>query len=328
MRTTTTTSTRTSTRRAFAGGLAGAAAIATTRGRLRAQTLTPIRAAITPVLYDAVPILYAQRTGMFVKAGIDLQLGRIPNGAAITAAIAGGSLDVGKSTFVPTVSAFARGIPLAVVAPGALYDSRSPNGALVVVKDSPIKAASDLAGKTVALNNLIDPVRQGMDAWLDQSGVDYHTVKYVEIPQSAQPAAADVGRVDAFTLTSPIMDEQLATGKYRIVYPVMSAIAPRWLFSSFTATRDWATKNKDAVKRFADVIVAAAATTNAHHGEMTALIADLTGATEASIAHMTWPTGGTALLVSDMQPVIDSCAKYGFIPKRFDARDMLFSTTT
>ena len=324
----TTTNTRTLTRRAFAGGLAGAAAVVSTRGRVRAQALTTIRAAITPVYYDAVPILYAQRTGMFVKAGIDLQLGRIPNGAAITAAIAGGSLDLGKSTFVPAVSAFSRGIPLTVIAPGALYDSRSPNGGVFVVKDSAVKTAADLAGKIVALNNLIDPLRQGTDAWLDQNGVDYKSVKYVEIPQSAQPTAADVGRVDAFTMTAPFMDEQMATGKYRLVYPVMSAIAPRWLFSSYTATRDWATKNKDAVKRFADVIVAAAAYTNAHHAEMTPLIADLIGATEVSVARMTWPTGGTTLLPSDMQPVIDSCAKYGLIAKRFDAKDMLFSTTS
>lgn len=305
-----------------------AAAVATgsvigTGGVARAQTATTIRAAITPVYYDAVPILYAQRTGLFAKAGIDLQLGRLPNGASITAAIAGGSLDVGKSTFVPAISAFAHGIPLTVIAPGAMYDSRSPNGALVVAKDSPIRGAADLAGKVVALNNLIDPVRQGMDAWLDQNGIDKDSVKYVEIPQSAQPAALDAHRIDAITLTSPIMDEQLATGKYRSVEPVMSAIAPRWLFSVYTATHDWASQNRDAVKRFADVVVAAAAYTNAHHAEMTPLIADLMGSTPDAVARMTWPTGGTALVPGEMQPVIDCSAKYGFIPKRFDARDML-----
>ena len=40
---------------------------------------------------------------------------------------------------------------------------------------------------------------------------------------------------------------------------------------------------------------ASAAYTNAHHGELTALIAELVGATESSIARMTWPAGGTAL---------------------------------
>ena len=315
------------TRRRFAGGTASLAAIAAVRRGVRAQSAVTVRAAITPVYYDAVPILYAQRTGMFAKAGIDLELGRLPTGAAITAAIAGGSLDVGKSTFVPAVSAFAHGIPLTVIAPGAMYDSRSPNGALVVAKDSPIRAAADLVGKVVALNNLVDPVRQGMEAWLEQNGVDRDAVKYVEIPQSAQPAALDAHRLDAITLTSPIMDEQLASGKYRSVYPVMNAIAPRWLFSAFTSTRAWAGTNRETVKRFAGVVVSAAAYTNAHHTEMTSLIADLMGSSEAAVARMTWPTGGTALLASDMQPVIDCSAKYGFIAKRFDAREMLFDAS-
>jgi ABC-type nitrate/sulfonate/bicarbonate transport system substrate-binding protein len=141
---------------------------------------------------------------------------------------------------------------------------------------------------------------------------------------SAMAPALDVRRIDAIMLTAPVMDDVLATGKYRSVAPVLNAIAPRWLFSSFFSTRDWAGRNKDAVKRFADVIVASAAYTNAHHGELSALIADLVGATEASIARMTWPTGGTALVPAEMQPMIDIAVKYGLIEKRFDARDMIF----
>ena len=311
------------TRRTFVSTIAAASAAAPYA--VRAQTaLVPIRAAITPVYYDAVPILYAQRTGMFAKAGIDLQLGRLPTGASITAAVAGGSLDLGKSTFLPVVAAFAHGIPLTVIAPGAVYDSRSPNGAVVVAKDSPLRTAADLAGKVIAVNNLNDPTRPAMDKWLDSAGLGKDAVKYVEIPMAAEPAALDVHRIDAIMLTSPIMDDALATGKYRILYPVMNEIAPRWLFSSYFALHDWAAKNKDAVKRFADVMVTSAAYTNAHHGELAALIADLVGSTEASIARMTWPTGGTALLPAEMQPMIEIATKYALIPKRFEARDMIF----
>lgn len=313
------------TRGRFTGALASAAAVVAAGRSVRAQSPVVIRAAITPVYYDAVPILYAQRTGMFAKAGIDLQLGRLPTGASITAAVAGGSLDLGKSTFPPVVAAYAHGLPLTVIAPGAIYDSRSPNGALVVAKESSIRGAADLVGKVVAVNNLTDPTRPAMDTWLEQNGVGKDAIKYVEIPMAAMPAALDTHRIDAIMLTAPIMDEALATGKYRSVAPVMSSIAPRWLFSSYVATHDWASKNREAVKRFADVLVASAAYTNAHHGELTALIADLVGATETSIARMTWPTGGTALVAAEMQPVIDIAAKYGFIQKRFDAREMIFN---
>jgi NitT/TauT family transport system substrate-binding protein len=311
----------------FIGGAAGlAAAVAWPRG-VRAQTPIALRAAITPVYYDAVPVLYAQKTGMFGKAGIDLQLGRLPTGAAITAAVAGGSLDVGKSSFPSVVAAFAHGVPIVAIAPGAVYDARTPNGGLVVAKDSPIHGPADMVGKTIAVNNINEPTRPAAQLWMQRAGQDKDSIKVVEIPMSAMPAALDAHRIDAIMLTAPILDEAMATGKYRILAPVLSEIAPRWLFSAYVATRDWAKANRDAVKRFADVVESSAAYTNAHHGELTAVIADLVGATDASIARMTWPTGGTALVAAEMQPMIDLSEKAGLIPKSFDAHDMIFDPT-
>ena len=311
----------------MAAGAGAAAAAASVPTIVPAQAPLAVHAAITPVYYDAVPILYAQRTGMFAKAGIDLDLGRLPTGAAITAAVAGGSLDVAKATFFPQVVAFSKGIPLTVLAPAVVYDSRSPNGALLTAKDAPIKTQADMVGKIVGVNSLNDPTRPAMDLWLEQAGVSKDAVKYVEVPMSLEPAAIDAHRIDAMQLTSPIMEEALATGKYRIVAPVMNAIAPRWLFSAFFARRDWAEKNVEAVKRFAGVVVEAAAYTNAHHAEMTGLIAQLVGATPESIARMTWPTAGTSLSVAEMQPIVDVAAKYGIIDKRFDAHEMIFDPT-
>ncbi len=132
-------------RRAFSGALIGTGAALALPKRAAAQTLVPVKGAITSVYYDATPILWAQKTGMFSKAGIDLDLGRLPTGAAVTAAVAGGSLNIGKSTFFAVVAAFAHGVPIVVIAPGVVYDSKFPNGALVVPKDSPIQKAADLS---------------------------------------------------------------------------------------------------------------------------------------------------------------------------------------
>lgn len=301
-----------------------AAAAATRRSAALAQTPLAVRAAITPVYYDAIPVLYAQKAGLFAKAGLEVDLGRLPTGAAITAAVAGGSLDIAKATFFPQVVAFSRGIPITDIAPAVVYDSRSPNGALVTAKDSPIKNAADMTGKVIGVNSLADPTRPAMAKWLEDGGVAKDAVKYVEIPMSLEPAAVDQHRIDAMMLTAPVIDEAMATGKYRIVAPVMNAIAPRWLFSAFFSRQDWAAKNKEAAKRFAEVIATAAAYTNQHHGEMTAQIAELVGATPESVARMTYPIAGTSLSVAEMQPMVDIAARYGLIEKRFDARAMIF----
>jgi NitT/TauT family transport system substrate-binding protein len=304
--------------------LTAAAALPRTARAAPTPALVPVRAAITPVYYDAVPVLYAQRTGMFAKAGIDLQLGRLPTGAAITAAVAGGSLDIGKSSFLSVVAAVAHGVPVVAIAPGAVYDSRSPNGALVVAKDSPVRGPADMIGKTIAVNNLAEPTRPAVQLWLERAGLDKDAIKFVEIPMAAMQAALDTNRIDAVMLTAPVIDAAMATGKYRILAPVLTEIAPRWLFSAFVATRDWAHANRDTVKKFADTVEASAAYTNAHHGELTAVIADLQGASEDAVARMTWPTGGTSLVAAEMQPMIDISYKSGFINKDFDAHDMIF----
>jgi NitT/TauT family transport system substrate-binding protein len=303
--------------------LAGGAVAAALPVAVRAQA-APVKGAITSVYYDAVPILYAQKSGMFAKAGIDLDLGRLPTGAAVTAAVAGGSLNIGKSTFFAVVAAFAHGVPIVVIAPGVVYDSRFPNGALVVAKDSPIRTAADLNGKIIAVNNLSEPTRPATELWLQKNGIAKDVVKFVEVPMSAMPAGLDARRVDLAFLTVPIIDETLASGKYRILEPVLNQIAPRWWFSAIIASRDWALANRDTVKRIASVIESSAAYTNVHHGELTAELAELIGATESSVAKMTWPQGGTAIVTAEMQPVIDLSVKAGFIPKGFDARDMIF----
>ena len=314
------------TRGNFARALAGAGVAATLPNVAGAQTLVPVKGALTSIYYDAVPLLWAQKTGMFTKAGIDIDLGRLPTGAAVTTAVATGNLNVGKSTFFSVVAAFARGLPLVVIAPAVIYDSRFPNGALVVPKDSPIRTVADLNGKVISVNNLSEPTRPATEVWLQKNGIAKDVVKFVEMPMSAMSAGLDSHRADIAFLTVPVIDEVLATGRYRILEPVLNYIAPRWWFSAIIASREWAVSNRDTAKRVASVIEASAAYTNAHHGELSAQIADLIGATPSSVANMTWPQGGTAIVPAEMQPVIDLSVKAGFIPKGFDARDMLLDS--
>lgn len=289
-----------------------------------AQQSPTIRVAITNTLYDAVPILYALHEGLFAKAGLDVQLTRMNSGAAITAAVAGGSLDIGKSSSPAIITAIGKGVPLTLIAPGAMYDAKYPNGELVVAKDSPIRSPADLAGKLISVQSLNDIAQISTMSWLDQNKGNSAAVKWVELPMAASVAAMQEHRVDASTLTSPIMDDALATGKFRIIGPTLSGIAPYFLFSVYFTTKAWASAHPDLVKKFSTVIVQSAAYTNAHHKEMSALIGELMGFSAETIAHMTWPTGGTQLRPQDVQPIIDIGVKYHAIEKRWSAADAIW----
>ena len=102
---------------------------------------------------------------------------------------------------------------------------------------------------------------------------------------SAMPAALDTHRIDVVLMTAPAIDDAMATGKYRVLEPVLNQIAPRWMFSAIIANRDWAKANRDTVKRVASVVEASAAYTNAHHVELSPQIAALVGASVNSVAH-------------------------------------------
>jgi ABC-type nitrate/sulfonate/bicarbonate transport system substrate-binding protein len=139
-------------------------------------------------------------------------------------------------------------------------------------------------------------------------------------------AAVEQHRVDAGIFTTPRLEEALASGKLRGLYPVMSAIAPRFLFSAYLARSEWAASHRDAVRKFAQVLAEAATYTNEHHTTMTTTIADLVGSTPSVIARETWPTGGTELTGAEIQPVIDIGVKYGLLAKRFPAQQIIFDS--
>jgi len=61
--------------------------------------------------------------------------------------------------------------------------------ALVVAKNSPLRTAKDLSGKTIAVNALLGIQQIAAEAWIDKNGGDSTTVKFVELSISQELAA-------------------------------------------------------------------------------------------------------------------------------------------
>src|ERR1700686_3804549 len=74
-----------------------------------AQGLTVLRLAAAPG-DDITPILYGQSAGIFKSAGLEVQLQALGSGSATAAAVAGGAIDIGKSSITTLISAHARGV--------------------------------------------------------------------------------------------------------------------------------------------------------------------------------------------------------------------------
>ena len=274
----------------------------------------------------AKSLLYAQKAGLFSKRGVTLDIAPMTSGAAIFAAVLGGSAQFGAGNLFTVFSAFARGVPLRIVAPISIYLSAGADTFLIVKKDGPIQTARDLNGKLIGTEAIRDVSEMATRSWVDQNGGDGKSLRAVDLPAAQQAAAIDAGRIDATTIKPPYLTTAMATGKYRILGKPLDAIGPRFLLSCFVATTDFIANNTAAVSGFAAALADAAHYVNGHQAETVDLVAAFSGQDPATIARGTRSTMAETLTLADVQRPLDFAYKAGIVDKAFDVSGLLAPT--
>jgi NitT/TauT family transport system substrate-binding protein len=273
---------------------------------------------------ESTPVLYAQRAGMFARAGMKVEVVKIPGGGtAIAAAVAGGALEIGKASTYALVTAHARGVPFVLLAPAAYYSSDVPDIPLVVGVKSPLRTARDLNGKTIGVVSLATTMRLATETWIDANGGDSKSVHFVELSPPAMPIAIEQGRIDGGPLSEPVFSDAMAGGKIRVLGYPYNALGKHFVLADWFSTADWVAKNHELAEKFARVMYDANAYVAAHESEMTPFIAAYVGIDPAVLAKMKNPERGTYYDPALIQPLIDGAARYKAIPKVFPAAEMI-----
>jgi NitT/TauT family transport system substrate-binding protein len=272
---------------------------------------------------DMTPVFYAQKAGLFRREGLDVVLVPSNSGTAMAAAVTSGTYEFGKSSLLAAVNAHLKDVPLAVIAAGAIYDSKSPFAQLCVAPDSPLANGKDFEGKTIGTPALNDLNQLVVSAWVDAHGGDAKTLKFVELPQTVTTPALAAHRVDASILLQPNAAEAVATKQVKALAPAYDAIGSSFVFAAYFTSADYAKAHPDIVAKVARVIYEAAAYTNKHHAETAQMMADVDKLPVATIERMPRVDGATALNPAAWQPVIDAAAKFKVIAHGFPAREML-----
>lgn len=309
-------------RRNFSAVVAAAALTGIGRPAVAQNAGLPIRVG-TNAADDVTPLLWAKATGMFAKAGLDVDIQKLTSGSAVTSAVIGGSLDVGRSSVLPLISARSRGVPVTLVAPAELTEGEDPSGALIVLKDSPVQSGRDLNGATLASPSLKDYFEISTRAWIDANGGDSKTTKFVELPIAADLAALEAGRIAAVGLPNPFLANALATGKVRVLGRPNTAIAKRFLVTAYFALDGFIAQHREAVLQFARTLHDATVYTGAHPAETVAVTAPFWGVDPKVLAGMARATEASTLDPKDVQPMIDVALRYGVIDKPLRAESMM-----
>jgi ABC-type nitrate/sulfonate/bicarbonate transport system substrate-binding protein len=305
-------------RRALLGATAAALALPQVAA---AQTLTTL--AVAGVPEDSItPLLYGVQSGIYKRNGLDVQVAPERSGPAITAGVAGGAYQIGKSSITPLIQAYAKGLKIVIVAPAGVYTSAAPIDGMFVRADSPIKTGADLNGKTFGVYGIGDIYTISARTWMEKNGGDPATLKFVELPISAMVEAIATGRVDAGSMNEPAVEVALINPRLKLLTHPLMSIAPRWLYTAWFAATEYAAAHRPVIDAFAKATRDAAAYCNSHHDQTVDLIANFTSVDAGTVRKMTRVEQGITLDPKLIQPVIDVMAKSKGIDKAFDARDL------
>jgi NitT/TauT family transport system substrate-binding protein len=309
------------TRRSIIAGLAcSPLALATAA---RAQSDLPLIRVGAGLDDETTALLYAAQSGMFRRAGLNVDVQRFNSGSVITAAVAGGSLDAGKVNTMSAITAYARGIPMKLIAPAGGWNSDAPIRGIVVAENAPIHLATDFKGATIGTSSLGDIDMYASQAWIDQNGGDSKTVKFVEVSPPTMTAAIDQGRITGAVIGEPLLSSALNTKKYRIAAACNDAIAKRWEISVVVARADWIDSHRAVLETFVRVLHDASIYVGAHENVAAPMIAQFIGIDAATALNARHPIRSPYLTAAAIQPPIDTAAKYGLIPKAFSATDII-----
>jgi NitT/TauT family transport system substrate-binding protein len=265
---------------------------------------------------------YAKDMGFFAKQGLDVTIDPVSNGPAIAAAVASGAVDVGFSNTLSIETAYKKGLPFVFIAAAALYSSAAPTSVLMVPKDSPLKTAKDLNGKTLGVNGLKNIAEYAPSMWIDKNGGDASTVKFVEVSPQEGPAALDAHRLDAAFVAEPQITQAKATS--RVFSKPYDVLGEGWMIAGYFTTRQWAEAHPDLLRKFQAAMRETAIWANANPDKSADILAKYTKLDPALVRASYRAKFGESLSAAAIQPTIDLAAHYKLLDS-FPAANLIYT---
>jgi NitT/TauT family transport system substrate-binding protein len=264
---------------------------------------------------------YALAGGFFKKYGIDATVTSGTGGGAAVAAVVGGSAEIGFSNLISVAAAIERGIPVTIIAPATVFNSKAPDIVLAKSRRSPYKSGAELNGKIVAVTTLDGELQMGAAVWIDKNGGSAKSAHFVELPETAMAAALTQGRIDAAMMTEPHFSQ--ARADVDLIANADAAIAPLFISGVYFAATSWVEAHPDIARRVAQALRETARWSNTHHTETASVLARASDLDAATIARMTRSTFSESLTVPEIAPALDVAYAYGRLKEPFDVRGLV-----
>ena len=262
-------------------------------------------------------------------AGIAAQWVEFGSGPPMLEALSAGAVDFGATGDTPPIFAQAAGADL-------LYVGAQPiagqSEAILVPKDSAIRAVPDLRGKRVAFTKG-SSAHAAVLLILTAAGLTLHDIQPVYLQPSDATAAFRSGAVDAWAIWNPFYAVAQLEPETRVLVTDEGAGASN---SFFLAARRFAESQPQTVLALLDTINAAADWARAHPEDLAQQMASITGVPIAA-ERVAAPRGVYAVqpmdaaIVARQQHLADLFAAQRIIPAKIDVQSIVWTpphTTT
>jgi len=195
------------------------------------------------------PAKVAQADGAYEKAtGANIKWRKFDNGADIIAAIASGDVQIAYLGSSPLTAAVTRKVPVETF---LIATQLGGSEALVARNGAGITTPQDLVGKKVAVP-FVSTGHYSLLAALKHWNIDPSKVQILNLAPPAIAAAWKRGDIDATYVWDPALGVAKENGKVLITSGELGKLgAPT--FDAWIVRKDFAEKNPQVVKQFADV---------------------------------------------------------------------------
>jgi NitT/TauT family transport system substrate-binding protein len=284
---------------------------------------THLKVGVIPIV-DVAPIYLGKEKGFFSQRHIDLELVQQSGGAAALPGVIAGDFQLSFGNVTSVLLAGSRNQPLRMVAEGvsSTGDPKTDFAGVVVPADSPIRSAKDLAGKTVAINNLTNINDVTTRAIVDKAGGDPASIRFLELGFPDMPAAVSNHKVDAAVMVEPFLSAATSQGN-RVIAANYAEAVDRLTVASYFATQQYISQHKDVIDNFRAAIKQSLQYAQDHPDEVRRIVMTYTTIKADVAQQIKLPAWPQDMNVDSLKTIAQLMHKYGIMQNTVDVNKLL-----
>jgi NitT/TauT family transport system substrate-binding protein len=227
---------------------------------------------------DCSSAMVAVDEGIFKRLGVDAEMVVIGINSNIPAALLSNSIQIGGPTSPTFLQAVDGGLDIVAVAGASvMHESTGNHTAAAYARTGvDIKEPKDFVGKKVGAPGLGAFLHVMFVKWLSDKGVDPKSVNFVEVSIPTQSDALKSGAIDVGLTGEPWVTRMNNAGVGKVASYYVTELKRTEPVIFYAASRAWAEKNPELIKKFREAVAEGAKIVNSDHEKATLAVSKFT----------------------------------------------------